>query len=186
MNELEKEKEKIDTDEETSFDKETEPQESVTEEEEQQKPDEVTLLKENIEELQNRLIRVQADFDNFRKRTISEKEDLAKYVNGQLIKSLLPAIDNFERAILVAKENDNLEALLQGIEMVYKQIGDVFINEGLKEIESLEKPFNPEYHQAVMQVESEGQEAGIVIEELQKGYTFKGKVIRPSMVKVSI
>ncbi|MGD9676798.1 MAG: nucleotide exchange factor GrpE [Vulcanibacillus sp.] len=186
MDELEKEKDIVDYNEEASTDKEMEIQESNIEEEKQIFDNEVAQLKEKIEESQNRLMRVQADFDNFRKRTTTEKEDLAKYVNAQLIKSLLPACDNFERAIKAAKENDNLDSLLQGIEMVYRQIEDVLTNEGLKEIESLGKSFNPEYHQAVMQVESEEHEAGVIIEELQKGYLFKGRVIRPSMVKVSV
>ncbi len=188
MNELDKEKEIIEFNDEVISDNDVDcVSEETTNEEEQdnQENSEFVQLKQNYEEAQNKLIRAQADFDNFRKRTTSEKEELAKYVNGQLIKELLPACDNFERAIVSSKENNNFDSLLEGIEMVYRQIKDVLANEGLEEIESIGKPFNPEYHQAVMQVEYDG-ESGIVVEELQKGFTYKGKVIRPAMVKVSV
>ncbi len=146
---------------------------------------ELAKLKESYEELQNKLLRTQADFDNFRKRSNQEKEELAKYINGKLIKELLPACDNFERAILASRENNNFDSFLEGIDMVYRQIKETLENDGLAEIDAIGKRFNPEYHQAVMEVEHNG-ESGIVVEEIQKGFTYKGKVIRPSMVKVSI
>jgi len=146
--------------------------------------DELEQLKLKNEELQNRLIRVQADYDNFKKRTIKEKEELAKYATAKLVESLLNAVDNFERA-LQASDSSNYDSLIQGVEMVYKQIGDALTKEGLEAIEAIGKTFNPEFHQAVMQVETDQYEPGFVVEELQKGYIFKGKVIRPSMVKVN-
>lgn len=147
--------------------------------------DKIEQLKLKNDELQNRLLRVQADYDNFKKRTIKEKEELAKYAAAQLVESLLDAVDNFERAILASNESRNYDSLVQGVEMVYRQLGDVLAKEGLELIEAIGQPFNPEFHQAVMQVETDQYEAGYVVEELQKGYIFKGKVIRPSMVKVS-
>ncbi|MFT9487046.1 nucleotide exchange factor GrpE [Tepidibacillus infernus] len=151
----------------------------------QEEQDEVSQLKQTIEELQNRLLRTQADFENFRKRTRVEKEELAKYATAKLVESLLPAIDNFERAIDSSKDSQNLDLFLQGVEMVYRQIEQVLTQEGLEKIEAVGQPFNPEIHQAVMQVETDEFDSGIVVEELQKGYKLKEKVIRPSMVKVN-
>lgn len=147
--------------------------------------DEIEQLKLKNDDLQNRLIRIQADYDNFRKRTIKEKEELAKYATVKLVESLLNAVDNFERALQASNESKNYDSLIQGVEMVYRQLGDALAKEGLEPIEAIGQPFNPEFHQAVMQVETDQYEAGYVVEELQKGYIFKGKVIRPSMVKVS-
>lgn len=147
--------------------------------------DEIEQLKLKNDDLQNRLVRIQADYDNFRKRTIKEKEELAKYATAKLVESLLNAVDNFERALQASNESKNYDSLIQGVEMVYRQLGDALVKEGLEPIEAIGQPFNPDFHQAVMQVETDQYEAGYVVEELQKGYIFKGKVIRPSMVKVS-
>ncbi len=147
--------------------------------------DEVSELKRTIEDIQNRLLRSQADFDNYRKRTIAEKNELAKYASAKLIESLLPAIDNFERAISSSNDANNIESFIKGVEMVYRQIEDILTKEGLEAIETVGQAFNPELHQAVMQVETDEYESGVNVEELQKGYKFKGKIIRPSMVKVN-
>ncbi|TMV43847.1 nucleotide exchange factor GrpE [Paenibacillus mesophilus] len=132
-----------------------------------------------------RYLRTQADFDNFRRRSRQEKEDFAKYASGKLIEQLLPIVDNFDRAISVSKENKDHDSLLKGVDMIYRQLDQVLVQEGLKPIESVGQPFNPEYHQAIMQVESEEHEEGIVVEEVQKGYMLKDKVLRVAMVKVS-
>lgn len=150
-----------------------------------QENDEQHALKAQIDELQNRLLRTQADFDNFRRRTRSEKEEAAKYASQNVIEQLLPVVDNFERAVSASKENQDVEALLKGLDMIYRQLGQVLEGEGVKPIEAVGQPFNPEYHHAVMQVESDEHEAGTVIEELQRGYMLKDKVIRPAMVKVN-
>ncbi|MGG1552664.1 nucleotide exchange factor GrpE [Paenibacillus ferrarius] len=138
------------------------------------------------EENYQRMLRVQADFDNFRRRARAEKEDFAKYASLKLIEQLLPIVDNFERALSSSKENKDFDALAKGLDMTYRGIDQLLTAEGLKPIESVGQPFNPEFHQAVMQVESEDHEEGIVVEELQKGYILKDKVIRPAMVKVSM
>ena len=147
--------------------------------------DELTLLKQENENLQNRVLRVQADFDNFRKRSRIEKEETAKYAVSGLVESLLPTFDNFERALQASNDSKDFDSLVQGVEMVYRQLYETLSKEGLEPIEAKGTPFNPELHQAVMQVEEEGFESGIVVEELQKGYKYKGKVIRPAMVKVN-
>ncbi|MFD7521119.1 nucleotide exchange factor GrpE [Paenibacillus chitinolyticus] len=147
---------------------------------------ELDELRKAAEDSQQRLLRAQADFDNFRRRTRQEKEEFAKYASLKLIEQMLPVIDNFDRALVSSRETQDFEALTKGIEMVYRQLEQVMTQEGLTPIEAVGQPFNPEFHQAIMQVESDEHEEGIVVEEVQKGYMLKDKVIRPSMVKVSM
>lgn len=132
-----------------------------------------------------RYLRVQADFDNFRRRSRQEKEEFAKYASSKLIEQLLPILDNFERALETGKDTKDLESLLKGIDMIFRLLSQVLEQEGLKPIEAVGQPFNPEYHQAIMTVESAEHDEGIVIEEIQKGYNLKDKILRPTMVKVS-
>lgn len=146
---------------------------------------EIEQLKKQLEEQQGRVLRAQADFDNFRRRTLKEKEDFAKYASLKLIEQLLPVVDNFERAMAASRDNKDYDALIKGVDMIFRQLDGVLANEGLKPMEAVGTPFNPEFHQAIMQVESEEYEEGIVVEEVQKGYLLKDKVLRPAMVKVS-
>ncbi|AIQ54272.1 nucleotide exchange factor GrpE [Paenibacillus sp. FSL R7-0331] len=146
----------------------------------------VKRLQELAEEAQARTLRVQADFDNFRRRTQKEKEELAQYATSKLVTELLPVLDNFERALVTAPGNAESEAFTKGINMIFRQLEGVLKSEGLTAMETVGQPFNPEYHQAIMQVESEEYEEGIVTEEVQKGYLLKDKVLRPAMVKVSM
>ncbi|GGF78583.1 hypothetical protein GCM10010912_24550 [Paenibacillus albidus] len=139
-----------------------------------------------IEEYQGRTLRVQADFDNFRRRTQKEKEELAQYATSKLVNELLPVLDNFERALASAPANPDSEAFAKGVNMIFRQLEGVLKSEGLTAMETVGQPFNPEYHQAIMQVESDEHEEGIVTEEVQKGYILKDKVLRPAMVKVSM
>jgi len=137
------------------------------------------------EENQQKYLRAQADFDNFRKRTIKEKEELGQYASMKLIGNLLPVVDNFERAVAAASVNQDYDSLVKGIDMIFRQLQQTLEQEGLKPMNVVGEPFNPEFHQAVMQVESDEHEEGIVIEEMQRGYMMKEKVLRPAMVKVS-
>jgi molecular chaperone GrpE len=146
---------------------------------------EIEKLRLEAEEHQQRLLRVQADYDNFRRRTVKEKEELAKYASSVLITQLIPVIDNFERALTTGDESTNGSAYAKGVEMIFRQFMDVMSAEGLTPMNSVGEAFNPEYHQAIMQVESDEYEEGIVVEEIQKGYLLKDKVLRPAMVKVS-
>lgn len=143
-------------------------------------------LQELAEEYQGRALRAQADFDNFRRRTLKEKEELAQYATSKLVTELLPVMDNFERALVSAPANPEFEAFAKGVNMIFRQLEGVLKAEGLTAMETVGEPFNPEYHQAIMQVESEEYEEGIVTEEIQKGYLLKDKVLRPAMVKVSM
>ncbi|AYB45617.1 nucleotide exchange factor GrpE [Paenibacillus lautus] len=147
---------------------------------------ELEKLQAELQEQQQRTLRVQADFDNFRRRTQKEKEDLGKYASSKLITELLPVIDNFERALQASEENPEFESFSKGVSMIFRQLESVLATEGLSAMKSVGEPFNPEYHQAIMQVESDEYEEGIVVEEVQKGYMLKDKVLRPAMVKVSM
>lgn len=148
---------------------------------------ELDQLRREFEENQQRYLRLQADYDNFRKRTRQEKEDFAKYASQKLMEQLLPVIDNFERAMAAASASGgDYESLAKGVEMIYRQLSQVLEQEGLTPLQTVGQPFDPELHQAVMQVESEEYGEGIVVEEVQKGYRLKDKVIRPAMVKVSM
>ncbi|WP_091226905.1 nucleotide exchange factor GrpE [Fontibacillus panacisegetis] len=138
-----------------------------------------------VEEHKQRLLRTQADFDNFRRRTQKEKEELGKYASAKLITELLPVVDNFERALSTTSDTTEAASYAKGVEMILRQFEGILQAEGLTAMETVGQPFNPEYHQAIMQVESEDHEEGIIVEELQKGYLLKDKVLRPAMVKVS-
>lgn len=141
--------------------------------------------KRQAEENHARYLRAQADFDNFRKRTLKEKEELAQYASLKLVNQLLPVVDNFQRAMQSSGEGGEPGTFAKGVDMIYRQFAQVLENEGLKAMEPVGQPFDPELHQAIMQVESDQYEEGIVVEVVQPGYWLKDKVIRPAMVKVS-
>lgn len=172
--------------------KESENLPAMEEDESQEGEGDLSVLKSQLEEerrraeeLYQRLLRSQADFENYRKRVLREKEELAKYGIKPLLEKLLPVVDNLERAIQSAKgEGGDLETFISGIEMVHRQMLEAMKSEGAHPLETVGKPFDPFYHQAIAQEESDG-EKGIVLEEYQKGYMLKDKLIRPAMVKVS-
>lgn len=145
----------------------------------------IAELEKQLEEANNRYLRAQADFDNFRRRTLKEKEELAQYASLKLIGQLLPVVDNFGRALQSGGEQGDLQSYSKGIEMIHRQLWQVLEAEGLKQMEPVGQPFDPEVHQAIMQVESDEYEEGVVVEAVQPGYWLKDKVIRPAMVKVS-
>lgn len=136
-----------------------------------------------IEDNKNRFMRALADLDNYKKRASLEKDDLIRYSNEQLIKELLPAIDGFAKAIEFAKKTNN-EELIKGIALTKKLFEDALSKFGVKEVESAGKPYDPNMHEAILMKESD-KPSGVVIEEMQKGYTMNGRLIRPAMVIVS-
>jgi len=144
----------------------------------------VAELQRQADDHYNRYLRAQADFDNFRRRSAKEKEELAQYASMKLITQLLPVMDNFERAFQAGGEGAD-SGFAKGVDMIYRQFTQVLEAEGLQRMEAEGQPFDPEYHQAIMRVESEDHEEGIVVEVVQTGYMLKDKVIRPAMVKVS-
>ena len=142
-------------------------------------------LKEKIEELEDRVKRQMAEFENFRKRT--EKEKTAMFETGakSVIEKILPVVDNFERGLASIPEGEQEGAVAQGMQMIYKQLMTELENLDVKPIPAVGEEFNPEFHNAVMQVESEEFESGVVAQELQKGYTYREGVVRHSMVAVT-
>ncbi|WP_342473355.1 nucleotide exchange factor GrpE [Bacillus sp. FSL W8-1141] len=167
-------------------------EEAVQAETEEVNHDEQSAFQEKIDELQqlldekeNKILRVQADFENYKRRARTEVETVQKYRSQHVVSDLLPALDNFERALGIDPDNEQTKSLLEGMQMVYRQLVEALKNEGVEPIEAVGKEFDPNLHQAVMQVEDENYDSNIVVEELQKGYKLKDRVIRPSMVKVN-
>ena len=146
---------------------------------------ELNQLKDENADLNDRLLRLQADFDNYKRRMKKEKETDLKYKSQELATEIIPAVDNFERALQTGADQENVASFIEGVEMVYQQLQQALEKVGVTEIEAEGKEFDPTVHQAVMQVQEDGFESNQVIEVLQKGYQLKDRVIRPAMVKVN-
>lgn len=137
-----------------------------------------------IDELNDRLIRTMAEFDNFRKRTEKEKTQMFEIGAKSIIEKILPVIDNFERGLGTVSEEEKNNGFVQGMEKIYKQLLTSMEDTGLKAIEAVGKEFDPNYHNAVMHGDDPEQGDNLVVEEFQKGYMYKDSVVRHSMVKV--
>lgn len=131
------------------------------------------------------LRRLQADFDNYRKRTLREQTARAASASQALVTRLLPVLDNFELAVSAAEQSRDFDRMLKGVEMVFGELREVLEGEGLVKIEAEGKPFDPERHEAVIAVEQEDSEPGTVTDIVRTGYELRGKVLRPAMVKVA-
>jgi molecular chaperone GrpE len=142
----------------------------------------VDKLEAQLQDREDRVARLQADFDNFRRRTRQEKEELGIVVTQDILQGMLPLLDNFERAM--QSESKDREAFQSGVEMIYKSFQETLQKDGLEVIKTEGEKFDPNFHQAVMRVQDEDKEDDTIVAELQKGYVVKGKVIRPSMVQV--
>lgn len=140
---------------------------------------------EKIEELTDQVKRQMAEFENFRKRTEKEKTQMFDMGAKTVIEKILPIVDNFERGFTTVEETDKEDAFVQGMDKIYKQLMTELEAIGVKPIEAVGQEFNPDFHNAVMQVASEEYESGVVAQELLKGYTYKDAVVRHSMVAVS-
>jgi len=157
-------------------------------------PDEVDvagLLKEleeqkaQVREHHDRWLRTYADFENFRRRSRAEREDLLKYAGEQLVIRLLAVLDNFERALQAAETTTDV-ALATGVAMVHRQLTDILTEEGLQALAAVGEEFDPVKHEAMLQVPADDQHPdNTIVEELQKGYQYKGRIIRPARVKVA-
>ena len=166
----------------------SEPTEATKEQSEAQNAEEsVVDASEVLEELKadfdNRYKRLQADFENFKRRTNQEKEQLAGFVKGDVLKDLLPVLDNFERAVQAPAEGDT-KVFLDGFVMIHQNLMAMLSKHGLAVIDAVGQPFDPNFHQAIMRVPSDEYESDTVCEVLQTGYTVDGRCIRPAMVKV--
>jgi molecular chaperone GrpE len=131
------------------------------------------------------LRRLQADFDNYRKRTLREQTARTASASQALVARLLPVLDNFELAVSSAEQSRDFDRMLKGVEMVFGELREVLESEGLVRIEAEGKPFDPERHEAVIAVEEEDTEPGMVVDIVRAGYELRGKVLRPAMVKVA-
>jgi len=141
-------------------------------------------MKEQIEQLEDKVKRQLAEFENFRNRTEKEKQIMFETGARSVIEKILPIVDNFERGFASVDPEDKNDAFVEGMNMVYRQLMTELDNLGVKPIEAVGKEFDPNLHNAVMQVESDEYESGIVAQELQKGYTYRDTVVRHSMVSV--
>jgi molecular chaperone GrpE len=139
---------------------------------------------EKVAALEDRVLRQMAEFENFRKRTTKEKEQMFSMGEKNVIEKILPVVDNFERGLASIPEEEKGGPVASGMEMIYKQLTKVLEDLGVKEIEAVGKEFDPHYHNAVMQVESDEYESGVVAQEFIKGYMYRDTVIRHSMVGV--
>lgn len=162
------------------------------EQDEQKEPEKKGFFKkkkdkkdEKIEELTDMVKRQMAEFDNYRKRTEKEKASMYEIGAREVIEKILPIVDNFERGLAAVPEEEKETPFVDGMNKIYRQLLSVFEGMGVKAIESVGQEFNPDYHNAVMHVEDEEAGENVVMEEFQKGYTYKDTVIRHSMVKVA-
>jgi molecular chaperone GrpE len=152
----------------------------------------IEKLRQQLKEKDNELTeyvdtlqRLHAEFENFKKRIVKEQNKFIYMANKDLIKKLLPIIDNFERAINSKKNKDEVKKIIDGINIIYNEFGQILKKEGVKELYPKGEMFDPRYHDAIMQVESDKYEEGIVLEVLQKGYLLNDNLLRPATVKVS-
>jgi molecular chaperone GrpE len=148
--------------------------------------DELGKARAQAKEMYERYLRSAADLDNYRKRMTKEAQESRKFANEELIKALIPTVDNLERALAHSEGSSDSGAFLEGIKMVHKQFMDTLEKFGVEQIDSLGKPFDPNFHQALMQVKTDEFPPNTVVSEVTKGYLLAGRLIRPSMVGVSV
>jgi molecular chaperone GrpE len=149
--------------------------------------DRITLLEQETADLKDKLLRKQADFENFRKRMIREREDAARYANAALLTDIIGLIDDFERALRAAEESKDFPTLLQGIGMIEKQFVEMLESRwGLKRFASVGEGFDPNRHEAVLRVEGPADAKPTVVEDYQRGYYLHERVLRPARVKVMV
>lgn len=196
-NETEKQKKKVEIEDSQEEKEETknpdldwesaqrDPEDEVIEAEIVDEEEDQVVQEEKTEESADRarLIRLQADFENFKKRTEKDRQDTIKYANEKLILKLVDVVDNFHRAL--ETEREEKDSFYEGMELIFAQLTDVLKEEGLEAIDPTGEAFDPNFHDAVLSEESEEVLSGHVIETMRKGYTLKGRLIRPAMVKVA-
>ncbi len=170
--------------EETVLDEENNTQNDLSAEDTQHQQSD-SLQEEKIKELNERYLRLAAEYDNYKKRTQREKE--AKYADAVIdtVCAILPVADNLERAVALEVESEEAKKVLDGVKMVQNQLSEILTNLGIKPIQAEGEQFDPNFHNAVMHVEDEGMDENVVAEELMRGYLYQDRVVRHSMVKVA-
>jgi molecular chaperone GrpE len=133
----------------------------------------------------DRLLRQTSELDNFKKRTARERDEAIRFANEALVKDLLPVVDNLERAVAHASSGGNGKPLVEGVELVLRQFLDVLMKHGAVQIQAVGQPFDPAKHEAMVQVESSDHETNSIVEEFQKGYIFRERLLRPALVSVA-
>ncbi len=161
-------------------------------EEAEAQPQEVEALRQQLEELTaerddllGKLQRVSADYANFQKRSVKQVQDSIGFEKEKIIKSLLPAVDNFEHMLAKSHASESVGAVIEGIRIIYDQMMDILKGHGVEQIQALDEVFDPTHHEAMLQQENRDKADGVVLEEFQKGYKLHGRVIRPSKVIVN-
>lgn len=145
--------------------------------------EELTMLRQEVAELRDRSVRTLADFDNYRKRAEREREEQRRYAGSEVLRDVLPVIDNLERALESANESDELKS---GVELILRQILDLLRRYGVERVAAMNRPFDPSVHEAVSRQESEDVEVPTVCDELQAGFVMKDRLLRPAMVVVAV
>lgn len=172
--------------EEPAQDGEDKPEETGADAKIAQLESELATIRQEKDKYYNLMLRVQADFENFRRRSRQEYEQLALYSGEDLIKKILPALDSMERAIICSDlTSENVRNWQEGVVLMLRQFQDILKTDGLEEVPAVNELFDPQFHEAVLQEESEQVEQSTVVEQMQKGYKYKGKLIRPALVKVA-
>ncbi len=180
------------TEEKEVVDTKKEEKEEIAKDAERSDADRTIKLEKELEEKKkeaesnlDRLLRLHAEFENYKKRISKEQIEFAKFVNENLLKELLPVLDNLERAVNSAKNDKVFDSLKEGVDMTLKQFSSVLEKAGLKEITSIGETFDPNRHEALLMIESDEHEKNTIVEEHQKGYLLNNRVLRPSKVVVS-
>lgn len=153
---------------------------AITEKLEQQ----VQECKEMLSHWKDQYVRLAADFENFKKRLEKERAQTSRNIKAALLSDLLPVVDNFERALSAEQKTDNIETVLQGFEMIYKDVAKILQKQGVTPM-AFDRHFNPELHEAVMTVASDEHNSGEIVEVLEKGYMIDGEVLRPAKVSIA-
>ncbi len=143
------------------------------------------MLRAKVEELEDRLLRAQADAQNLRRRSAVQQSAAVQFANSELLKSLLGVLDDFERSLAATETSDNLKAVVDGVRLVHQNLIQALRSQGLHTIDALHEPFDPNVHEAIMQQPSADYPAGTVVEEIAKGYRLHDRVLRPAKVVVS-
>lgn len=184
MNKLAEEN-KVEEEEVTEEVEENKEAEAEVVEETENQEDQIKILQDEVDKWKNDYYKVFADMENIKRRMQNEHANNLKFMMQGFIEQMLPIVDNFERSLAIENPSEEVANFLKGYEMIYKQIMTLLENQGVKVIEAEGKEFDPNFHQAVMTVSDENFKPGMVVEELQKGYMLKDRVIRASLVKVS-
>jgi molecular chaperone GrpE len=148
--------------------------------------DQVAELSQRNAELQDRVLRLQAEFDNFRKRTERERMEFAEYAGEQTVRALLPILDDFERALKAAAPGTPGDEFVRGIELIYNRLADTLKKQGLEPVTATGAKFDPHQHEAIGKLETDEHEDNTVVQEFQRGYNYKGRLLRPAMVQVAV